>query len=556
MKPEEIALLLRRNQELESEAKVRQRETEILRAEQDKLQSHLLGYQNQVLGYQTQVLGYQSEVQSLKDQLEWFKKQIFGAKSERRILEALTDAQQLWLGEQMLVPPDEPPDKDKTTRDIEDESRPKPQGKRRKKKPRSEESSSSRLHFDDSVPVEEVIVADAELDALPSDQVEIIGQDVTYRLAQRSPYVVLKHIRRTWKKKGTDEIRKVEVPTVIKRSFADVSFLAGLVVDKHCHHLPLYRQQQRMEQSGVYVERSTLMRLTRRVAEMTELIYQSQLSSILQSSVLTMDESPTPAGRFGGKMKRGYYWVLYGDKDEVAFVYSPNRARAVIDKLLETYQGTLLSDGYRAYDSFCKANKGVVWAGCWAHTRRKFFEAEKKEPEKVQAVLDAIQDLYEIEAEARGEPQRLGELRALQSRGIVDKLFHRFREEIAESALLPSNKFIKALNYALKYEAPLRVFLDNPEVPIDTNHAERMIRPAVVGRKNWMFHFTENGARHGGILYTLLQTCALQDVNPNVYLTDILQRMDSHPGRDTWQLTPRVWKDLFADEPMRSVLNR
>src|SRR5690606_8913638 len=142
-------------------------------------------------------------------------------------------------------------------------------------------------------------VPDAELDSLPDDQVELVGQHVTYRLAQRSAYVVLKEIRRAWKKKGTDEIRKAPAPSLISRSFADVSPLAGLAVDKHCHHLPLYRQQQRMEHSGVHVERSTLIRLIRRVAEMTELVYQAQLSSILQSSVLTMDESPTPAGRFG-----------------------------------------------------------------------------------------------------------------------------------------------------------------------------------------------------------------------------------------------------------------
>ncbi len=551
MSPDEVVALLRRNQELESVTKLRQKEATTLRIEHAKLQTEYSQLYAEQAQFRTDQTHLETRVEELNSQLEWFKRQLFGAKSERRILEALTDSQQLWLGEQMLDLPEDPPADDESAADVEKKARPKP---RKRKVPRSEESSGSRLRFDDSIPVEEHVVPDAELESLPDEEVVLIGQDVTYRLAQRSPYVVLKHVRRTWKKKGTDEIQKAKLPTVIQRSFADVSLLAGLAVDKHCHHLPLYRQHKRMEQSGVYVERSTLTRLLRRVAEMTELVYQAQLSSILESSVITMDESPTPAGRFGGKMKRGYYWVLYGDKNEVAFVYSPSRARAVIDKLLEGFQGTLHSDGYRAYDSFCKAN-GVVWAGCWAHTRRKFVEAERKEPKKVKAIIKILRDLYEIEAEARGEPEALEKLRDTQSRPIVNKLFQHFKTELEESALLPSNRYIKALKYAIKHEAPLRVFLENPGVAIDTNHVEREIRPAVIGRKNWMFHFTENGARHSGILYTLLQTCRLQNVDPRTYLVDILQRMDDHPGKETYQLMPRLWKDEFGAEPIRSLVD-
>lgn len=209
----------------------------------------------------------------------------------------------------------------------------------------------------------------------------------------------------------------------------------------------------------------------------------------------------------------------------------------------------------RAYDSFCKKN-GVVWAGCWAHTRRKFVEAERKEPQKVAEVIKILQDLYKIEAEARGEPERLGKLRDTQSRPIVNELFQRFKTELEESSLLPSNRYIKALKYALKYETPLRVFLEDSAVAIDTNHVEREIRPAVIGRKNWMFHFTENGARYSGILYTLLQTCRLQNVDPRTYLEDILQRMDDHPGKETYRLTPRLWRDEFAAAPRRSLVGR
>jgi len=559
MTPEEVAALHRRNYELECESKVRCKEAKLLRDNVAVLNGKLesadaaaesLKAQTEALQAQTDVL--QALTEELKAQLAWFRNQLFGAKSERRILEALSPADQLWLGQQMLEVPEQPPAANEPAADVEGKGRGK--GKRPEKPARSEDSLSSRLHFDASVPIEEVIIKDKELDALPKDQVEIIGQDVTYKLAQRSPYVVIKTVRIVWKKKGEEAIRKATLPIVVERSIADVSFLVGMAVDKHCYHLPLYRQHQRLEAVGIHLQRSTLVRLLERVAEMCELIYNAQLSSILNSSVITMDESPTPAGRANGKMKKGYYWALYGDKNEVVFIYSPTRSRAVIDKFLENFKGVLQSDGYRAYESFCKAT-GVCWAGCWAHTRRKFVEAENLEPQKVKKILGDIQLLYEIEERGRGEPKLLKELRDRESRPIVDRLFGYFKDELASSALLPSNRFIKALAYAIKHEAPLRVFLENPAVQIDTNHIERAIRYPVMGRKNWMFHWTENGARNSGILYSLLQTCCLQGIDPRTYLMDVLQRQDFHPGRDIHELTPLHWAETINGSPLGSLID-
>ena len=105
-------------------------------------------------------------------------------------------------------------------------------------------------------------------------------------------------------------------------------------------------------------------------------------------------------------------------------------------------------------------------------------------------------------------------------------------------------------------ETSLRVFLENPEVPMDTNHLEREIRPIPMGRKNWLFCWTELGAEHVGIIQSLISTCKLQGVNPHTYLTDVLQRVSEHPSKHVEQLTPRVWKEKFAENPMRSVLDR
>jgi len=482
--------------------------------------------------------------------IRWFQSQLFGPKSEKRLLEELAPEDQLWLGEQMLEHSENPPPSDETVASYERKQR------GAKKTKFSEECSSSRLKFADSVPVKEIRVEDPELAKRDQDQVEFIGQEVTHRLAQRSSYVVLKYVRQVWREKGQDEVHKVAAPTgIIKRSFADVSFLAELAVEKCCYHLPLYRQHQRLTQSGIHLKRSTLTRLLQRVAELVEPIYDTQMSSILQGKVLAMDESPTPAGRGSGKMKKGYYWALYGEQDEVCFLYSPSRARAVIDSVLENFQGTLLSDGYKAYESFAARRPEVTLAGCWAHTRRHFLKAENVEPEKTKWVLRKLQELYDIEANARGKPKKLKAVREKLSRPIIDTLFEYFQSELERTSLLPSNPFVKAVEYAIEREDALKVFLENPEVAIDTNHLERMIRPAVIGRKNWLFHTTEEGARHAGILYSLLQTCRLHDINPRTYLIDVLQRIQTHLAVDTWQLAPAQWKERFADSPMTSEVD-
>ena len=121
---------------------------------------------------------------------------------------------------------------------------------------------------------------------------------------------------------------------------------------------------------------------------------------------------------------------------------------------------------------------------------------------------------------------------------------------------LPSNPFTEAANYALAREGSLQVFLEYPDVPIDTNHVEREIRPIALGRKTWMFCWTEIGAQCVGIFQSLIATCRLQGVDPYTYLVDVLQRVEDHPASDVAALTPRLWKKRFAGDPLRSGIDR
>jgi len=283
---------------------------------------------------------------------------------------------------------------------------------------------------------------------------------------------------------------------------------------------------------------------------------------VLRSRVLAMDETPIKAGRKprGGKqpgqMKTGWYWPVYGDADEVVFTYSSSRGKQTIAQLLSNqFEGTLISDGYSAYASFTGQMESIQHAQCWAHTRRQYLKAESQYPELVSQVLDGIGALYRVE-ERIGEQALTGEsklaYRQEYSQPITDKIFVWCQEQLNQSTLTPKDPFYKALAYTLKRERELKVFLEDAGVPLDTNHLERSLRPIPMGRKNWMFCWTEVGAEQVGIIQSLIITCQLHDIDPMIYLVDVLQRVAVHPAKKVEELTPRLWKTKFQGNPLPS----
>lgn len=485
----------------------------------------------------------------LEQQLRWFRKQIFGTKSERRLVVDLSS--QLCLGEGVIVTPEPAAPSETPVRSHQ----------RRKFNPR-EASDDSGLRFDDSVPVQTIEVPNPELKGLSEDDYTEISEKITYRLAQQpGSYVVLKIVRKTVKRKETQELSCPPAPaSVLEKSYADVSLLAGMLVDKFRYHLPLYRQHQRMSAAGVTVSRASLTSWVQQAINLLEPIYHSQLDSILASRVLAMDETPIRAGRIAkGKMRTGYFWPVYGDQDEVAFPYASSRSKRHAEEILSDYSGTLLTDGYNAYERYAERREALVHALCWIHTRRGFVNAQDVEPVRADAALDFIAKLYEHEAQIQDqELEGTDKLRARaeQSRPVVEEFFVWLEKELSQSALLPTNPFTKAALYALTRRQGLEVFLADPDVPLDTNHLERALRVIPMGRKNWLFCWTEVGAHQVGQVQSLLATCVLHEIDPYTYLVDVLQRIAHHPQSKVAQLTPRLWKEHFAHDPMRSLLER
>lgn len=484
----------------------------------------------------------------LKRQVAWFQRQLFGEKSEKR--QFGPDGRQIFLGEL-----------------AGEVTAPVPVQKvagyaRRLTRPALDEDGDGNLRFDPSVPVEVIEVADPAGEGVSPETHELVSEKVTDRLAQRpGAYVVLRYVRKVWKRKADARlVCSPAPPAVLERSVADVSLLAGLLIDKFQFHLPLYRQHQRMAAAGVHLTRATLTNWVHRSADLLKPVYEAQLASILSGDVITMDETPIRAGLAKpGKMKKGYFWPVYGDKDEVVFPFSESRRYGFVKETLGSFAGKLLTDGYEAYDDYAETVNGLVHAQCWSHTRRGFEESLESNPTLCGEALDRIGKLYDVEAVIKKKgfsPERRLQHRAENSKPIVDGFFTWLNQEVEQQLLLPSHPFLKAANYAIEREVGLRVFLEYPDVPIDTNHLERQIRAIAMGRKAWLFCWTEIGAHYVGIIQSLLATCRLQGVSPYTYLVDVLQRVDDHPASRIRELTPRLWKGIHAKNPLRSGLDR
>lgn len=424
-----------------------------------------------------EVNALRAQLAEAQQQLAWFQRQLFGRKSEKR--RPIEDSGQGELLAGLAEPPEHPVPPPTETISYQ-----------RNKKRREQAVNDTGLRFDETVPVELIEVAAPELQGEAAEHYEVISYKSTYRLAQRpGSYVILEYRRPVVKRReATSALVSPPAPAnVLEGSLADVSFLAGMLVDKFSYHLPLYRQHQRLAQSGIELSRATLTGLAGRAIELLRPIYDAQLEHILASRVLAMDETPIKAGRKAkGKMRQAYFWPIYGQADEMAFCYAPSRAGAHVHTLLgERFTGTLVSDGYEAYARYARVRSEVTHAKCWAHTRRYFERAQEAEPQAAREALDWIAALYAAEGKIRklgleGEAKLAARTRECEP--LVRGFWQWCQNQCQRLDLLPRSPLAKALQYALARVEALEVFLADPEVPIDTNHLERGLRAIPMGR--------------------------------------------------------------------------
>ena len=475
---------------------------------------------------------------------------LFGIKSEKRVRQ-LEASGQLYLSEELeaIVKCQAPGEEEeiRPTKTVKSHER------KSGKKQAIEGMTEDGLRFDeDKVEVVEEVIKSPKVAGLKEEEYTVIGTEKRHILMKRkSSYYIKREIYEIVKIKDTGKIITPIAPDrIFEKSYADKSFITGMLVDKFSYHLPLYRQHQMLLASGVKLARGNLAIWTNRAIDLLSPIFDALEKSVLSSPVLSLDETPIKVKSSEsppGKMSRSYFWPIVG-KEEIVFKYSDSRSENSVMGFLRGYSGTIMSDGYAAYDSFVSGRGAAVkHAVCWAHARRKFFDIEKYHPVEVARILDIIGRLYEVEKSI----QELGlagekklESRIRESLPVVEEYFS-YLNELALKGRTPKDALSQAINYSLTRVAELKTYLGNPDVPIDNNHTERQIRNLVMGRKNWLFCWTEAGAENVGIIQSLLCTCRINDIDPYDYLSDVFDKVSTVSSKDVWKLTPKNWKLHF-----------
>jgi transposase len=330
--------------------------------------------------------------------------------------------------------------------------------------------------------------------------------------------------------------------------------VAHVVVGRYADHTPLYRQAQGLARQGIEIGREVLAGWMGAAAfEVRPIV--ARMREILRGSVrLFADETTMPVldpGR--GKAKKGFAWAIarddrpWGGTDPpaVAFRYAPGRGAEHARDLLAGYTGILQCDGYAAYKSLAAPKDGgeaATLVYCWAHVRREFFDLAKNKTAPIaEEALRRIAALYAIEDTVRGRPPEVRRAtRQARSRPLVADLFAWLEQQLAR--LPGGSPTAKAIRYALNHRDGLERFLDEGRAEMDSNTVERAIRPLVLSRKNALFASGDDGGRRWADLASLIETCKLNGVNPQVYLTDLLTRLvNGWPQSRIDELMPWHW---------------
>ncbi len=486
---------------------------------------------------QAEIIEEQAQkIRLLKQKVDLLVRQIYGSKSEK-----LDPGQlELLLGKEPEPKKDEAP----IAPSLEEGGDEAGAGKKRKNR-------GPRLpRIPENLPVVEEIIEPEPVKGCP-EAWRRIGEEISEQLDFepgkffRRRIVRPKYVRRA-DKEAPPIIAKLP-EKLLERGIAAPGLLAHIAVQRYSDHLPFHRQEKIFsERHEVEIPRQSMGNWMELVADWLSPIYREIKGSMMAQGYLQVDETPVRYQAPGtGKCGQGYFWVYSVPGGDVIFDWQASRAQSCLGRVIpEDFEGILQCDGYRAYRSFIADKEGIALAGCWAHVRRKFFEAKEEAPQRAAWILRQIRHLYRIEAnlrEARAGPALREAARAAESRMIYKRLFKAFYRLKASKAHLPKSQMGKALNYALELEAVLAVFLEEGRVEIDNNLVENAIRPTAIGKKNWLFIGAQDTGQKSAIIYSIIGSCRRRGVEPYTYLKDVLTRLPNMTNRQIASITPEAW---------------
>jgi transposase len=370
-----------------------------------------------------------------------------------------------------------------------------------------------------------------------------IGEEVTEEL-ERIPgkLFVRQYVRPKYAKLQGEGILIAELPArPIDKGIAGPGLLAQVVIDKYTDHLPVHRQLQRFEREGIKLSSSTLTDWIGGTCALLEPLYEVLKKKVLSADYLQADETPIKVldKNKKGTTHRGYHWVYHAPlKRMVLFDYREGRGREGPQEILKDFKGWLQTDGYAVYEDFDR-KADVILLHCMAHARRKFDEAKDNDLARASYALTQIQKLYELERQAKVTGlTTVARLQLRQEKAI--EILTSLKAWMLENykAVLPKSTIGQALHYSLERWDKIMLYTTNGNLEIDNNRVENAIRPVAIGRKNYLFAGSHNGAARAAMLYSFLGTCKINDINPFEWLRKTLEKIPTHPVNKLQELLP------------------
>lgn len=373
-----------------------------------------------------------------------------------------------------------------------------------------------------------------------------IGEAITEILEYEPANIYVRQIVRPKYIIGsTDEATRIaiaELPSLpIPKGNAGPSMLAHVLVNKFVDHLPFYRQSQIFKRQGLYIAGSTIGGWFSASCKLLRFVYEVLVNKILLSNYLMADETPIAVLTSGkpGATHKGYYWVYCDPVNRlVLFDYRKTRGREGPEELLKNFSGHLQTDGYTAYNNL-KNQSNITQLACMAHARRKFEHAKDNDPERATWAMSMIQKLYDIERRAREaslQPDDIKGLRQLEAKPILDEMGKWLKGQV--NLTLPKSAIGGAIAYTLTLWPRLSRYIEDGRFQIDNNLIENSIRPVALGRKNYLFAGSHGAAQNAAVIYSLLATCKINNIEPLAWLTKTLAVISDYPANQLNKLLP------------------
>jgi len=385
-----------------------------------------------------------------------------------------------------------------------------------------------------------------------------MGTEVSEQLEYfPASFKVLKHIRHKYACRQCDhdgydpQITAAKKPSQpIAKGLPGPSLLAYVVTSKLADHLPLYRLENIFARQQVQVARSTLCAWMRTAGELVKPLVALMTARVKQSQVIHTDDTTVPIQSPGQKQcRQGRIWCYLGDAANpyTVYDYTPSRKRDGPAQWLRSFEGYLQADAYGGYDGIYAGGQ-VTEVACWAHARRKFYDAQDSDGKRAAKMLALVGALYTVEREAKevSDEARLA-LRQAQSVPLLARIKTWLDAE--RDVVLPRSPMGQAITYALNQWTALTTYTTQGFLAIDNNASERALKRVAIGRKNWLFAGNDAAAEHAARLWSLIASCDRHALDPQRYLTSVLAKIGQTSSEEIQQFLPDVWAKENVAEP-------